>query len=234
MPSPISPAPAWTIVDRTAAAAAGARLDLDAPARGLVLPTGDALLGIDLRTPCRAGDHWMRGDDLIAVYEPADARRLRATAMWRPFHVPAAAACTAWELTLSAQTALVQSDSALAVTADVAGGDVRWSRDAAGTTRAGGDEPPAEATCLLLRCRTAASAPVILIAAHPADARRLLFRRTAGGRVEVACWLFSSAIEKGVLLRGRVLAAVGPAKDAEAWAATLLSAFAAAPPPLTA
>lgn len=232
MPSPVSPAPAWTIVGRTAAAADGARLDLDAPARGLVLPTGDSLLGIELRTACRAGDHWVRGDDLIAVYEPTDARRLRATAMWRPFRVPAAADCTAWELTLSAQTALVQSDPALAVTADVAGGDVRWTHDTAAVTWTAGDEPAAETTCLLVRCRNAE--PAILIAVHPADTRRLLVRRTAGGRVEVACWLFSSAIEKGVLLRGRVLAAVGPAKDAEAWAATLVAAFAASPPPLTA
>ena len=234
MPSPVSPAAAWTIAGRTAAAADGPRIDLDAPARGLVLPTGDTLLGIDLRTPCRAGDHWVRGDDLIAVYEPADTRRLRATAMWRPFPVPAAADCVAWELTLSAQTALVQSDSALAVTADVGGGEMRWSHDAAGTTWAAGDEPPADTKALLLRSRTATPARAILIAAHPADARRLLIRRTAGGRMEVACWLFSSAIEKGVLLRGRVLAAVGPATNAEAWAATVVTAFAASPPPLTA
>jgi hypothetical protein len=234
MPSPVSPAPAWTIAGRTAAATDGPRLDLDAPARGLVLPTGDAFLGIDLRTPCRAGDHWVRGDDLLAVYEPADARRLRATAMWRPFPVPAAADCAAWELTLSAQTALVQSDSALAVTADVGGGEMRWSRDDDGTTWATDGEPPAETTALLFRPRTEKPARAILIAAHLADARRLLVRHTAGGRVEVACWLFSSAIEKGVLLRGRVLAAIGPATDAEAWAATVVTAFAASPPPLTA
>lgn len=234
MSSSVSPAAAWTIAGRTAAAAENARLDLDAPTRGLVLPTGDTLLGIDLRTPCRAGDHWVRGDDLLAVYEPADTRRLRATAMWRPFPVPAAADCAAWELTLSAQTALVQSDSALAVTADVGGGEMRWSRDADGCTWAADDEPPAEATALLFRPRTEKPARAILIAAHPADVRRLLIRRTAEGRVQVACWLFSSAIEKGVLLRGRVLAAVGPATDAETWAAAVVTAFAASPPPLTA
>lgn len=197
------------------------------------MPSGDALLGVDLRTPCHAGDHWTRGDDLIAIYEPTDARRLRATAMWRPFQVPAASGCNAWELTLSAQTALVQSDSSLAVTADVADGDLRWSRYASGSTWESGNESPPDAACLLIRCRAAAPAPAILIAAHPADARRLLVRRTAG-RVEVACWLFSSAIEKGVLLRGRVLAAIGPSAGAEAWAAALATAFAASPPPLTA
>lgn len=233
MPSPGSPAPAWSIGDRIATAATGGRLDLDAPARGIVLPAGDTLLGIDLRTPCPAGDHWVRGDDLIAIYEPADPRRLRATAMWRPFHVPAAGACNAWELTLSAQTGIVHSDSALAVTAEVAEGDLRWSRDASHPNWARGAELPPDAAGILIQCRTAAPAPAVLFAVHPADARQLLVRRTAG-RMAITCWLFSSAIEKGVLLRGRVLAAVGPSENAEAWATALVTAFAASPPPLTA
>lgn len=233
MASPESTVPVWSIVDRIATAATGGRLDLDDPARGIVLPAGDALLGVDLRSPCRAGDHWVRGDDLIAIYEPADPRRLRATAMWRPLQVPVARACNAWELTLSAQTALVHSDSALAVTAEVADGDLRWSRDASRPSWASGAELPPDAAGILIRCRTAAPAPAVLFAAHPADARRLLVRRTAG-RMAITCWLFSSAIEKGVLLRGRVLAAVGPGEDAEAWASALVTAFAASPPPLTA
>ena len=233
MPSPESTAPSWSIVDRIATAAAGGRLDLDAPARGIVLPAGDALLGIDLRTPCRAGDHWVRGDDLIAIYEPADPRRLRATAVWRPLHVPDAGACHAWELTLSAQTAIVHSDAALAVTADLADGDLRWSGAAPNARWTSGAELPTDAAGILIRRRTATPAPAVLFAAHPADARRLLVRRTAG-RLGVACWLFSSALEKGVLLRGRVLAAVGPGESAEAWATALLTAFAEFPPPLTA
>jgi hypothetical protein len=55
----------------------------------------------------------------------------------------------------------------------------------------------------------------------------------AGDLLRVRCWLFSTAIEKGQLFRSRVLAAVGPARDDEAWAGGLGSAFAAAPPPLT-
>jgi len=233
MPTLGSTAPAWSIVDRIATAAAGGRLDLDAPARGIVLPAGESLLGVDLRTPCRAGDHWVRGDDLIAIYEPADPRRLRATAMWRPLHVPAVGGCSVWELTLSAQTAIVHSDSALAVTAEVADGDLCWSRDAAHANWTGGAELPTDAAGILIRCRTAAPAPAVLFAAHPADARRLLVRRAAG-RLAITCWLFSSALEKGVLLRGRVLAAVGPGEKAEAWATALVTAFAASPPPLTA
>ena len=224
---------AWSVDGRIATSAGGARLDLDTPSRGLALANGDAVLGVDLRVGCAASDHWLRGDDLVAVYEPADARRLRATAMWRPLQVPVARACNAWELTLSAQTAIVNSDSALAVTAEVADGDLRWSRDASRPSWASGAELPPDAAGILIRCRTAAPAPAVLFAAHPADARRLLVRRTAG-RMAITCWLFSSAIEKGVLLRGRVLAAVGPGEDAEAWASALVTAFAASPPPLTA
>jgi len=219
---------AWSVDGRIATSAGGARLDLDAPSRGLALANGDAVLGVDLRVGCAASDHWLRGDDLVAVYEPADARRLRATAMWRP--LAAAGACSAWELTLSAQTASWHSDPALAVTADVACRELLWSHgaaDAGWTAGAGG--PAAEATCVLLRRPEAAT----LVAVHPADARRLVVRRAAG-RAAIACWLFSTALEKGVLLRGRVLAAVGPAAGDEAWAAGLLHAFAASPPPLTA
>lgn len=218
----------WSVNGRIATATGGARLDLDAPSRGLVLPGGDTILGLDLRAGCAATDHWLRGDDLIAVYEPADARHLRATAMWRP--LDAAGAGSAWELTLSAQTASWHSDPALAVTADVACAELLWSHGVAesGWT-AGAGGPAAEATCVLLRRADSAT----LVAVHPADARRLVVRRAAG-RAAIACWLFSTALEKGVLLRSRVLAAVGPAAGAEAWAAGLLAAFAASPPPLTA
>lgn len=234
MTSPVTTPPIWSVVERAVMAAGDARLDLDTPQRGLVLPNGDALLGIDLRTPCRPSDRWLRDADLIAIYEPADARRLRATAAWRPFGHPAIASSSAWMLTLSAQTALVQSDSALAVTCDVACADLRASRDPAGagwTPIAADGQLPDTATCLLVR--RPADATSLFVAVHPADARRIVVRRSAG-RATIACWLFSSLIEKGVLLRGRVLAAVGPAAGDESWAAALGAAFAAAPPPLSA
>jgi hypothetical protein len=228
MSAPAAIRRAWSLAGRIATTADGSRLDLDAPGRGLVMPGGSTVLGVDLRADCTAADHWLRGDDLIAVYEPADPRRLRATAMWRP--LDATGASVGWELTLSAQTASWHSDPTLAVTADVACADLLWSRGEAESgwaATAGG--AAAEATCVLLRRQQSAT----LVAVHPADARRLVVRHAAG-RAAIACWLFSTAIEKGVLLRGRVLAAVGPAEGAEAWAVGLLAAFAASPPPLTA
>ena len=226
---------AWSLADRVATTAANGRLDLDASARGIVLGDGhDRVLGVDLRTPCAAGEHWLRGSDLIAIYEPADPRRLRATATWRQ-HPAAAPVAAAWELTLSAQTALVQSDALLAVTCDLGSSGVRCRVGGRWSDVAAGSVPPDDATCLLVRRPAAARSPATtaLVAAHPADLRRLAVR-WHDGRVEVACWLFTTAIEKGVLMRGRVLAAIGPTAGDEAWAELACAAFAAAPPPLTA
>jgi hypothetical protein len=72
----------------------------------------------------------------------------------------------------------------------------------------------------------------VLVAAHPGDARRMTVRRE-GTRIVVECWLFSTELEKGVLLRSRVLAAIGPTADATRWAGDLAARFAASPPILT-
>jgi hypothetical protein len=231
-----APTAAWKLTGLAASDGRG-RIDLAVPAAGVAVAgddrvddrTEDRVLGVDLRSPAAAArlvDHWARGDDVVGVYEPADPRRLRATAMWRSLPVG-----NAWELVVSAQTALVESDSAVAVTCDLAQGALAWGRG----SETGvlwhpleRDGCPAEATCLLVRRSTDA----VLIAVHPADVRRILVA-SDGGRVRVTCWLFTAAIEKGVLLKSRVLAAVGPATDT-AWAEALIGGLAAAPPPLSA
>ncbi len=237
MPVPPVAAAHWSLDGRIATTPDGGRLDLDAPGRGLALAAGrDRILGVDLRTACGPSEHWLRGPDLIAVYEPADPRRLRATAMWRLLPATTAPPDVAWELTLSAQTSLVQSDAVLSAVSDVGCLDLS-SRAATGrwATVPPDGQPTEDATCLLVRRPAAAaeSPTTLLVAMHPADARRITVRRR-DGRVEVACWLFSTAIEKGVLMRGRVLAAVGPTHGDEAWAERAVATFASSPPPLTA
>ena len=227
---PASPT-AWSRVERVAtvrAAGTEGRVDLAAPDAGLQITTGDGvdrLLGIDLRAAAAAPvDHWARGGDLIAIYEPDDQRHLRATAMWR---VRPAAVAT-WELVISAQTALLHADAALAVVSDVAGGDVHW---------AGADSRwmplvesrPLPAGALAVLVRRAATAAVVAV--HPQDPRRIAVAHAAG-RVRIECGIFPAAIEKGVILRSRVLAAVGAARGAESWAADACAAFAASPPVL--
>jgi hypothetical protein len=193
--------------------------------------SASTLLGLDLRSECRLADHWLRGDDVTAVYESADARHLRTTAMWR-LH-PSGGASRAWELIASAQTSLLQSDALLAVVSEIEATDVLWGTCEDGAVRWHA-EPSPDATCVLLGRggATASGDTSVLVAAHPGDARRLTVRRD-GTRVVVECWLFSTALEKGVLLRSRVLAAVGPTADAARWAGDLAAKFAASPPMLT-
>jgi hypothetical protein len=217
-----------------------AAVDLDQPRQGITLTRSgvagsDSLLGLDMRSECRLTDHWLRGDDVTAVYEtadaPVDARQLRTTAMWR-LH-PSEGASRAWELIASAQTSRLQSDAVLAVVSEIEATDILWGTCEKGAVQWHADPSP-EATCMLLGRggATAPDATSVLVAAHPGDARRLTARRD-GTRVVVECWLFSTELEKGVLLRSRVLAAIGPAAAASQWAADLAAKFAASPPMLT-
>lgn len=232
MPTPTATTVSWTlsgVVATTTAATTTARLDLAAPAAGLRLAeTGraDQLLGIDLGgSAAPPADHWTRGPDLTAVYEPDDTRRLRATAMWRAR--PGSRA--AWELVVSAQTALLHADPALAVVSDVACDRALWGTVAAAGCRwtplEAAGPLPAEAALVLAR-RGVTS---ILMAVHPQDPRRIEVA-LADGRARVRCGIFPCALEKGVILRSRVLAAVGPAADDETWADALAAAFASSPP----
>lgn len=244
MPScpPIPPTPstsAWRETGRRisdSGSVVSTAIDLDQPRQGITLAgesmsSASTLLGLDLRPDCRLSDHWVRGDDVTAVYESADARRLRTTAMWRLHRSDGAT--RAWELIASAQTSLLQSDSVLAVVSEIDANDFLWGTCTDGAMRWHADPSP-EATCVLLgrSGATGSGYTSVLVAAHPGDARRLIVRRD-GTRVVVDCWLFSTALEKGVLLRSRVLAAVGPTADATRWAGDLAAKFAASPPILT-
>jgi hypothetical protein len=227
MPLSVTAPAAWTLANAVATARAGtleARLDLAAIAAGLVVAGGcDHLLGVDLHAPAASPtDHWIRGADLTAVYEPADARRLRATVMWRACATPVAA----WELVASAQTSLLHADATVAVVSQVSGNDVLWTAAAARWTPLSDTATlPAEATAVLVR-RASTS---VLVAVHPQDHVRITVARD-GDASRVECGMFSAAIEKGVILRSRVLAAVGPAEKDQSWAADTCTAFAATPP----
>lgn len=213
-----------------------AGLDLDQPRSGITIADraqgpADTLLGLDLRSDYRLADHWVRGTDVTAVYESVDGRRLRTTAMWR-LH-PSDGATRAWELVASAQTSLLQSDSVLAVVSEIEASDVLW-----GTCKNGvvnwRTAPSPEATCVIAKRRgeTGAAAMSVLVAAHPGDSRRMTVRKD-GERTLIECWLFSTMLEKGVLLRSRVLSAIGPSADSRDWAENIVADFAASPPVLT-
>ena len=217
-------------------------LDLARPAAGLTISAEkpsrsvDHLLGLDLAADSPPSDHWLRGPDITAVYEPADPRQLRATAMWRQHACDATIAAphplAAWELIASAQTSLLDSDPTVSVIADVAADEVRWLAAAAQSNDWSPLTPattlPAQATAVLA-LRSTGSA--VLLAPHPDDEPRLV-ATWEQGRLRLVWRLFTRHLEKGVLLRSRVLAACGPAADTS-WTARLLADFHAAAPPLS-
>lgn len=226
---PMHSPPSWTL-SGSIARRGEATVDLTAPERGLTIGvTGDRLLGLDLGIEDRItpDDHWLRGDDVVAVYDVPDHRHLRATALWRWLPGPPAA----WELVVSAQTSLLESDPHVAVHCDLADGVLTWGRPVDGclvwNPIEQSEECPAEASCILVERPD----DTVIIAAQPDGRRRLAIAR-CGERVRVECRLFATTIEKGVLLRSRIRAANGPTA-ARDQAAAILAAFAASPPPLT-
>lgn len=245
--SPAANLPGWRATGRRLAdtrSAIPVSLDLDQPRQGICIEASgaaapDGLLALDLRSEYRLADHWLRGDDVTAVYELAGkpagelaaAHHLRTTAMWR-LH-PAASGTSAWQLIVSSQTSQLQCDASLVVSSEIAGTDILW-----GICLDGGVhwqlDPSPKANCLLLRRGGSSSADggSVLVAAHPGECRRVSARQECG-RTTVECSLFSPALEKGVLLRSRMLAAIGPATDDTEWAGQLAAAFAASPPMLT-
>lgn len=216
--------------------------------RLLGLSLGGNVVARQSAAPCPGiapSDAWTRGADLVAVYEPHDPRFLRATAMWR--QTPSGAdAVLAWELVASAQTSLLESDAAIAAvsmlpareTLVLDDGSGQWHPfDVSATARLSG-------TAVLARCDGGRS---VLVTVHPADARRVIvgpaessatmphdgLNDKYGVRLRIECWLFPNAVEKGVLLRGRSLAAIGPTEGDVAWAESLLGRFRRSPPVLT-
>ncbi|MFM7033958.1 MAG: hypothetical protein ACKOYJ_02015 [Planctomycetia bacterium] len=202
-----------------------AHVDPDEPQTGIVCGN-DRLLGLDLRSPCQASDLWVRGGDIVASYEPNDPRLLRATALWRRRRCDGVAA---WEVIASATTGREHSDVSLSVTSDVEAATILWGIGDGARLQWHPAAPATSPACLLLRREGAGS---VLVAGHAGDARRM-FVRPYDGRARVECWLFSTAAEKGVLFRGRVMAAVGPAAGDTLWAERAWSDFDASPPVLT-
>ena len=219
-----SVASVWSLVGGKARhPGAGLVIDLANPAGGLLTGDGERLLGLDVGSERPPLDAWVRGDDVTATWEPGDDRSLRATGLWRS-HRPDDAP-PAWELVASATTQKLRADATLAVISDVPANEVLSAAWRSG-------EPPAftpgsspHQGLLLVRSGTGRSTLVML---HPSDHQAMTVSMV-GQRARVGCLLFPSGVEKGVLLRSRVMAAIGPAGDDLSWAARLVARFASLP-----
>jgi len=234
---------AWSLAGAIATCAAESppsAIDLGRLRQGIALHhpdlrEPDGLLGLDLGSPSHRVDAWCRGADLVAVYDTDDGPRVRTTAMWRaaPAWLAGAAPRGAWcrEAVVSAQTALLEAEPRIAVVADVAGGAVRQVAFLGAGLRAVAVSAARPHGCIV----NWSDGRGLLFLVHPGDAADVGFE-AAGGRVRIAARLFPAAVEKGVLVRSRVVAAVGSAPgpgEVPAWAEGIAAAFAASPPVLT-
>ena len=91
-------------------------------------------------------------------------------------------------------------------------------------------EPGAPDQSLFVIRREGGTSVAIVI--HPADHHGATVE-VRSGRARLRCRLFSAGVEKGVLLRSRVLAAIGPARGDMAWIGPLAERFAGSPPELS-
>lgn len=233
-----------------------ARIDLSAPARGLQdvkrsgrLVPGAGLLGVEIPASGAAAaagmDAYVRGIDLVATYAAAAERPFRTQLYWRAWTsgVPGA---TVVELVASVQTALLDSYPRLFTTSRLAAAEVLRLMDPARQrfavcTPAGTGSlalrPHEGCGCLLLRSGGDAGSYAEMV--HPVDfghsevARETRAGSPTGPWCSLRHQLFAASLEKGVILRARVLAAwVDRSGDEEA-VATLYREFAASEPPLT-
>lgn len=192
------------------------------------------LLGFEPPGAARLVDHWLRDGDATSVWEATGGDRLRTTAMWRLCGSEPEVRC--WEVVLSAQTAILSADARLAVTCHLPVGTaatvsfgsfaaerVSWSR---------GPAPRATAVLVAPATGDSTAGSAVLVVGHPREADGTIVHRDARSLV-AETRLFRDGLEKGVLLRGRVLAAIGPAATATGWATRLADAFAATPPVLS-
>jgi hypothetical protein len=233
------PAP-WTLSGCDAVATAvNTRIDLAEAPLGLAVADGLQVLGLLLPEGCRPVEAWQRGTDLTAVYEPQDDRQLRITAMWRLGAAASGSATRSWQMVLSSQTSLLTSTAELTVISTINGVHSNEHGRWAGDSVAWEIEHELPATCLRVRQATPDGVGrCVLIAIHPDDPGAITTERRDNGSEQVACRLFPSDVEKGVLLRSRVLVAVGTdeatLEASDGWSADLLRQFAGSPPVLTA
>lgn len=203
-----------------------------------------ALLAVDLPEvafhPQSLSEHWVRGNDLVAVYEPVAERPTRVEVYWR-WHGPAgddvaAAQCTLIELQVSVQTQLLDSHPEVACSTVASGANVSrlgdddaWRNLAA--VGAAPFTPPADRGGTLWQWPARGVAYAELV--FPADFRVDRMSPEPGERWRLEHRLFPEFLEKGVILRSRIRGLFCPAADGESTARAAHDAFAASPLPLT-
>lgn len=183
---------------------------------------------------------YIRGDDLIAVYQDTGKNLVRAQVYWRVLpSFPCGPGGLGLELIASVQTDLLHSEPRLLVKSEFSDGEV-WRMVE------NGDDELIRLDCTLgqnleYAQDTGLGGFVVrgvhpqfdyLQAIHPSDSHRTWISRRNGG-VAIIHELFPESLEKGVIRRGRVRGWFISRADDAAMAAACYRAWLSEPPPLT-
>jgi hypothetical protein len=208
-----------------------ASIDLAKPSGGIALTnpsTVDArgwqILGVELDAPIdpRRLDAYVRGHDLVATYDEMAPRNLRAQIYWRQIdprdclehsaeHIK-----IAFDLIVSVNTSLLDSDPRCQVVSKVSNAESLWDSSSADS--------------VIIRPEVGEFSYVEI--AHPADCCQSVVEQ-GHGRAGVARKLFQQRLEKGVILRARVRALVVARDQDQTVGSEAYQHFAATEPPLT-
>jgi hypothetical protein len=216
------------------------RLDLKQPSGGLQLrsvekasPFEVEIFGVSQHAAQHVDiaklDAYVRGRDLVALYDESLPDHLRTQIYWRALRASdLSASCepnriaAAFDLILSVNTSLLDSDPQVTVRSEIPASDsiVQLKVD-----------PAPEASAVLVRLGSGKLSYVELV--HPADACRSWIKTADAARSQINHLLFQQRLEKGVILRARIRAALISSENDEQLAAQLYQHFAASEPPLT-
>jgi len=220
-----------------------------------VEPSDSAILqlGLPIADAARSVDHYVRGSDLIATYEETAGRPLRAQIYWRAASRRVDSSATsappgAIELVTSVQTGLLDSDPRMATQTLVSATEVFELSDADsgafskldGVSAETEYNPTGATACFLVRLPLRVWSYAEMV--HPLDAQAstvgMAFRPSNDFAGSGSVWrlrheLFLQRLEKGVILRARVLGLFLSRDDDMRAAAERYAAFCAEEPPLT-
>jgi len=231
------------VVDPLDPAAGLHRLRVDAQPLPELHPLRVELPPVEARHAPPDVDFYVRGGDLIATYAHRPERAMRAQIYWRAASRTGPRAIAAVELLVSVQTSLLDSCPKLATRSDVAAREVfqltdpeRAAFESVGppSTRAALASQSGRSSCYLFRLPGAKYSYAEMV--NPADAQQsqLSVPLDEGElRAHLAHELFAERLEKGVILRARVLGVLLDRDGDQAAAAEHYAAFLNEPPPLT-
>ncbi len=196
-------------------------------------PLGVELTGIDQSGKPAAIEQYVRGGDLVATYMDCPAPALRTQIYWRVNSHPSADAVAAVELVISVQTSLLNSSPRLATRSLLAVDEARCltSTDAARRSDLG------RSSCYLYRLAETPFSYAEMV--EPAQSLESVIEGDVPGadarfkRLALRHELFPERLEKGVILRARVLGVFLDRRDDQSAAERHYAAFLSAEPPLT-